>query len=203
MEQAVSVLMAFLLENRLMEDRRLVFFTDGARDIKNCIESAFGFRQFAIVLDWYHLKKKCKELISSSIKGSKKEKQEVARRLLRMLWVGNAGEAVSYLNGLDSTCIKSAHWRDELAGYLERKTPDVPCYALRSALGLRVSSNRVEKANDLIVAKRQKHNGMSWSFEGSGALAAVTMSILNNDLEHWMRTGTLPFAMPRSNNLAA
>ena len=173
--QAFSVLMAFLLENKLMANKRLVFFTDGAREIKNHIESVFGFRQFVIVLDWYHLKKKCKELISSSIKGTKTEKQDIIQRLLRMLWVGNVNEAVSYLNGLDSKCVKSSYWRDELSGYLDRKAPDISCYALRSALGLRVSSNRVEKANDLLVAQRQKHNGMSWSFEGSGALAAISM----------------------------
>jgi len=203
MDQAFSILLAFLLENKLMENRRLVFFTDGARDIKSRIESVFAFRQFTIVLDWFHLKKKCKELISSSIKGSKSDKQEIAQSLLRMLWVGNAGEAVSYLNGLDAKKVKSAYWRDELVGYIGRKAPDLACYALRAALGLRVSSNRVEKANDLIVAKRQKHNGMSWSFEGSGALAVITTSIMNNEIEGWVRSCSQPFSMPQSNRLAA
>jgi len=40
-------------------------------------------------------------------------------------------------------------------------------------LGLRNSSNRGEKVNDLVVSERQKHNGMSWSPEGSVALAAA------------------------------
>ena len=203
MNRAFSILMAFLLENRLMEDRRLVFFTDGARDIKTRIESVFGFRPFTIVLDWFHLKKKCKELVSSSIKGGKGEKQEVIQSLLRMLWVGNADEAVSHLKGMDPKKIKSAYWRDELAGYIERKTPDIACYALRAALGLRVSSNRVEKANDLLVAQRQKHNGMSWSFEGSGALAAITMSFMNNNIDQWLRSESLPFAMLHNDSLAA
>jgi hypothetical protein len=39
----------------------------------------------------------------------------------------------------------------------------IPVYAVRRQLGLRNSSNRGEKANDLLVAARQKHNGMSWS----------------------------------------
>jgi len=198
MERAFSILLAFLLKNGLMEGRLLVFFTDGARDIKNYIESVFSFRQFTIVLDWYHLKKKCKELISSSIKGGKEEKHEVMRHLLRMLWVGNADEARSYLQGLDPAKVKSTYWRDELVGYIERKTPDIACYALRNALGLRVSSNRVEKANDLIVGQRQKHNGMSWSFDGSGALAAVNMLLLNGEEKKWLRSGCLSFSMPQS-----
>lgn len=198
MDQAFSLLLAFLLQNGLMEDRLLVFFTDGARDIKNRIESVFGFRQFTIVLDWFHLKKKCKELISSSIKGGKTEKQEVAQRLLRMLWVGNVEEACAYLRALEPLRIKSIYWRDELADYIERKSPNIACYALRRALGLRVSSNRVEKANDLIVGQRQKHNGMSWSFDGSGALATLNALILNSELERWLRTGQLSFSMQKN-----
>ena len=195
MERAFSILLAFLLENRLMEDRLLVFFTDGARDIRSHIESVFAFRQYTIVLDWFHLKKKCKELISSSIKGGKKEKQEIMRQLLRMLWVGNAAEAGDYLRGLEPSKIKSILWRDELVSYIGRKAPDIACYALRRALGLRVSSNRVEKANDLVVGQRQKHNGMSWSFGGSGALAAVNMLLLNGEEEQWVRNRCLSFSM--------
>lgn len=101
MERAFFILLVFLLKNRLMEDWLLVFFTDGARNIKNHIESVFTFRQFTIVLDWYHLKKKCRELISSSIKGSKGEKHEVMHHLLRMLWDDNADEAKSCFQGLD------------------------------------------------------------------------------------------------------
>jgi hypothetical protein len=41
------------------------------------------------------------------------------------------------------------------------------CYALRKKLGLRVSSNPVEKANDLLASNKQKHQGMSWSADGS------------------------------------
>ena len=45
--------------------------------------------------------------------------------------------------------------------YLERKSEHIACYAFRRKMGLRISSNRVEKANDLLVAKRQKDDGMS------------------------------------------
>jgi hypothetical protein len=113
-----------------------------------------------------------------------------------MLWVGNADEAIEYLNGLDRKIIKSDRWFEELTGYLDRKRPQIVCYALRAGLGLRNSSNRVEKANDLLVARRQKHNGMSWSREGSGALAAINMILLNNEAEQWLYTHTLSFTMP-------
>jgi hypothetical protein len=141
-------------------------------------------------------KKKCKELISSALKGTKEQRKEVTQSLLRMLWVGNVKEAISYLKGFDESRIKSSYWLGELTGYLERKEAQIACYALRQGLGLRISSNRVEKANDLLVAQRQKHNGMSWSFEGSGSLASITMVALNNDMDQWLRTKSLSFSMP-------
>ena len=44
----------------------------------------------------------------------------------------------------------------------------------------------VEKANDMLVSKRQKHNGMSWSLDGSIALAIITAFIRNGDLRTWV-----------------
>ena len=44
MDKAFKLLVAFLLENRLMEDYRLIFFSDGATCIRDNIEKYFGFR---------------------------------------------------------------------------------------------------------------------------------------------------------------
>ena len=53
----------------------------------------------------------------------------------------------------------------------------------------------MEKANDIVVATRQKHNGMSWSKSGSGALAIITAARINGELEKWMATGEVEFKM--------
>jgi hypothetical protein len=195
MDDAFKLLMAFLLSNGVMENRKLVFFADGAMNVKSRIEDYFSFCPHSIILDWYHLKKKCKELISSSFFGNKEQKKEITQNLLRILWVGNVAEAVKYLTEIDKKLVKSAKWLGELTGYLERKEPQAACYALRQGLELRLSSNRVEKANDMLVAQRQKHNGMSWSFKGSGALASITMLLLNGELDRWLYNHTLSFAM--------
>ena len=63
---------------------------------------------------------------------------------------------------------------------------------LRRRLGLRISSNRVEKANDLVVAQRQKHNGMSWSVSGSSALAQISALFINGDASVWLHHHFLP-----------
>ena len=83
--------------------------------------------------------------------------------------------------------IKNAQKLDEAVEYLTGKKPYICCYALRDILGYRNSSNPAEKANDLIVATRQKHNGMNWSFSGSHALAVIEAISLNGERDGWFR----------------
>ena len=91
--------------------------------------------------------------------------------------------------------VKNALSLNYVMGYMERVRKNIPNYMLRDALGLRNSSNRGEKANDLIVANRLKHNGMSWSGNGSTALASVTAMIHNNELGNWVEDGFLSFKL--------
>ena len=121
-------------------------------------------------------------------------------KLLRYLWVGDVAGASTYLSSLDQSDVKNQKWLDDLLGYLDRKSYAISCYALRSKLGLRNSSNPVEKANDLLVAQRQKHNGMAWSSNGSGSLAALQMIHLNHQQELWFRKKELYLFTPSSDN---
>ena len=93
--------------------------------------------------------------------------------------------AIAYLRDIPDSKRKSGRSVDQLIGYFERHRAYIPCYALRRALHLRNSSNRGEKANDLCVAGRQKHQGMSWSPSGSVALATVTTLSHNQGLPTW------------------
>ena len=195
MDKAFKLLVAFLLENRLMEDYRLVFFSDGATCIRDTIEKYFGFRQYTIILDWLHLEKKCNEFLSMGIKGSKDEKQRIKKELASILWTGRHQNAICYLESLKKSQVRNAVKIEELKDYIRRKSPNLTCYALRHELNLRISSNRVEKANDLVVAARQKHNGMSWSKNGSGALAVITVTVINGELDRWMTKHRIDYRM--------
>ena len=195
MDKAFKLLVAFILENRLMEGHRLIFFSDGATSIRGHIEKYFGFRQYTVILDWLHLKKKCKEFLSMSIKGSKDEKQQIKKELTSILWTGRHKNAIKYLESLKNSHVKNPMKIEELKGYIERKSSDMTCYALRHEQGLRISSNRVEKANDLVVATRQKHNGMSWSRIGSGALAVISATMINGELKGWMTEHRISYRM--------
>ena len=83
----------------------------------------------------------------------------------------------------------------ELISYLERNKPYIPCYEIRKQLGLKNSSAIGEKMNDLVVAERQKHNGMSWSKEGSVALASITALKRNSESRNWFEEKQLAFRL--------
>lgn len=187
MDKAFKRLVAFLLENRLMENSRLIFFTDGATNIRDRIEKYFAFRERTVILDWLHLEKKRHEYMSMAGKGSKMEKEEFKKTLAAILLTGRTDKAIQYLFGINSRNIKDNKRLDELKDYILRKSDYILCYALRRELGLTISSNRVEKENDLVVASRQKHNGMAWSEKGSGALACIKAAINNQEMDTWIK----------------
>src|SRR5258708_39804752 len=63
--QMMTIVLAFLLSNGMLcKPGSLVFFTDGARDLRKALQDMFSFLPFKIILDWYHLEKKCKDLLS-------------------------------------------------------------------------------------------------------------------------------------------
>ena len=194
--QMMPIVLAFLLSNNLLsQPGSLVFFTDGARDLRKAIQNTFHFIPFKIILDWFHLKKKCKELLSMAING-KHIKNQILTELLALLWLGKVDQAIDLLRDVKADHIKNAMQRDTLITYLSRHRDCIPCYALRKKLGLRISSNSVEKANDLLVSQRQKQNGMSWSADGSTSLATLTALSRNSEDHQWLLNQSIRFSFP-------
>jgi hypothetical protein len=186
---AFSLLFGFLCLNGLL-GKPMVFFADGAKNLNTAIAAMFGFANIKIILDWYHLRKKMEETISR-ICNNRFYRNEKLQEIMPMLWRGNVDGAIAILKSINMDMVKDITQLNYLMGYLERVRATIPNYMLRSALGLRNSSNRGEKANDLIVSNRQKHNGMSWSDTGSTALASVSAVLHNNELDNWIENGTL------------
>jgi hypothetical protein len=193
----MPIVLAFLLSNELLsKPGSLVFFTDGARDIRKAIQDLFSFLPFKIIVDWYHLEKKWKDLLSMAING-KQIKNQILAELFVLLWLGKVDQAIGLLRDVKADHIKNAMQRDALITYLCRNRDCLPCYALRKKLGLRISSNPVEKANDLQVSERQKQNGMSWSADGSTSLATVTALRCNDEQMPWLQRQDIPFCFPK------
>lgn len=187
----LTFVLAFLLRNGLRH-KAICFFVDGERCLKNAIVAGFKWLSHVrVILDWHHLDKKCGDVLSSAMKG-KKLRNEHWDRLKTLLWYGAVPEAIAYLEAIDTVQVKSTKALESLVGYLRKHKDEIPCYAVRKQLGLRNSSNLVEKANDLSVSSRQKHNGMSWSSEGSLGLAALTTIRMNHYEETWLDQGCMP-----------
>ncbi|MGK5094241.1 hypothetical protein WDW89_19775 [Deltaproteobacteria bacterium TL4] len=101
-------------------------------------------------------------------------RNSILDQLRPLLWHGLVEQAVDYLRLIPENQLKNQEELLHLIRYLGKNRPMIPAYERRRRLGLRNSSNRGEKAKDLLVADQQKNNGMSWSKAGSVALASVT-----------------------------
>jgi hypothetical protein len=172
--------------------KRLCFFTDGQNSLQQAVLAAFSWHPaVTMLLDWYHLVKKCKEHLSTALKGRHLRNQH-ARAVLRLVWFGARAGAVKYLKAIPVDEIKDPQGIEKLLTYLERNRDYIGCYALRRQLGLRNSSNRVERSNYLVTAERQKKNAMSWSAEGSYALTALRAVVCNGFVAQWVTARQIP-----------
>ena len=177
--------LAFLLRNGLSK-HRLRFYVDGQRTLQDGILTFFSWHQsVSLILDWFHLVKKCKELLSMAMKG-RVYRNEHVRAVLRLLWYGLVDDAIAHLRSIVPDEIKAPDQIEALIGYFERNRSWIPNYAMRRRLKLCNSSNPAERTNNQIASQRQKKNGMSWSTDGSQALSALACVVLNNRIKEWL-----------------
>ena len=105
----------------------IVAITDGARSIRLVLQSIFGI-YVCIILDWYHLQLKVKNLMSM-IAFNKADKELYINDLKELLWFGNTTEAIIYLNNMDKVKNEAKH--KELRDYLEKHQNEIINYDLR------------------------------------------------------------------------
>jgi hypothetical protein len=181
---------ALLLELGVLSGaRRLLVLGDGAAWIRTWVEG-LGIPFKAMVLCWWHLRKRCYESMSSA-GGPKDRRRGFEKELLGRLWRGEVGAAIELLRGA-SEWVRNPTAVAELITYLEKRRAYIPDYQQRQRAGLWIASTRVEKYNDWAVSARCKHQGMSWSPEGVLALAALEAARRNGELDDWRRHRVLP-----------
>lgn len=154
----------------------LVGISDGARKIRSDLDTICGYR-IPVILDWYHLQKQVYQRLSMCASG-RGQREEWERTLLGHLWHGHIEEAIDFLRPLPT---RNSSVLAELIGYLEKHRDEIIDYDRRRAVGKCIGSGRVEKGVDLAVGLRQKDNGMSWSRQGSHALAQLQVAQLNGE----------------------
>ena len=167
----VVKLMAVLL--RWGADQRpVVLFVDGAEILKCVLETLRHFvAEVYMILDWYHLTKKCKERLSMACKGREHRKRWL-KIIMPLLWEGQVAKAIWRLRALKQEA-RNPEQVQKLIAYLQRNQAFIPNYKRRKELGLTNGSHRAEKACDLLVSKRMKDEGMHWNEAGADAICAL------------------------------
>jgi hypothetical protein len=185
----------------LSGERRLLVLGDGAAWIRAWFES-LEISPKAMILCWWHLRKRCYEQISSA-GGSKDLRRGLEKELLGQLWQGKVDAAIELLKGA-LEWVRNPAAVEELIGYLEKRRVYIPDYQQRQRAGLWIASTRVEKYNDWAVSARCKHQGMSWSPQGVLALAVLEAARRNGELNAWRGDHVLPeHALPEPMGNAA
>jgi hypothetical protein len=89
-------LVAFLLSNQL-PGKRFQFFTDGHTILNDTIRRCFKwYPNYGIILDWFHLVKKCKEQLSLALKG-RLIRNAILTDLMPLLWHGLTTQGIERL----------------------------------------------------------------------------------------------------------
>ncbi len=121
-------------------------------------------------------------------------KDALLSSLKRKLWYGKVSDALSLLEAYGPQT-RNEKRLNELIGYLRKHQAEIPDYNERRIHCQFNGSGHVEKANDLLVARRQKHQGMHWSLQTSDSLCALKTLMLNHGWElYWQEREALHFA---------
>ena len=153
----------------------IVAITDGARVIRQRLLAIFGVA-VTVILDWYHLCKKLRQLMSM-IAVNKSEKTIHLKFLIPQLWLGLVDNALDYLR--TQVAVRNQEKWSELIGYLEKHHAEIINYNRRRRAGKTIGSGRMEKGVDLTVGRRQKKKAMSWRPLGSRSLSLLRIVELN------------------------
>src|SRR5437667_9931878 len=92
----LRILLAFLLYNHLLENT-LMFFVDGHSLYSAVIQFFSWNKNIIVILDWYHLRKRCQELLSMALK-ERAIRNTVLEKLMPLLWHGLVDEAIKYMH---------------------------------------------------------------------------------------------------------
>jgi hypothetical protein len=171
---------------RACQGRSLLVLADGARWIRTFFERSLAYLpQASLLLDWHHLKEKCRDLIGR-LAPTRPAKLRLVQRVLCRLWRGEVPRALRLLEAYRPHA-RNQSALDELLGYLRARAPWIPNYRERRRQCEYIGSGLVEQANDRIVARRQKSGGMRWSARGSVTLATLRTLVLNGGWDTYWR----------------
>jgi hypothetical protein len=178
----------------LREYKEVFIIGDGARWIRKIREQYFPGTIY--ILDWFHLHEKLYEALRLTLPRDSKRRVGTFQEVSSLLWRGRKGRALEQLKilhtqmlseGIRQEALSQREGLDELIAYIQNNWEGIVNYRQMQKDGYMVASSLVEKAVDLLVAKRQKKKqGMHWSKMGADGICALRTLWLNGDWgEYW------------------
>jgi hypothetical protein len=170
----------------------VVVLGDGARWIRQVRKQCF--RQSRYILDWYHLREKVWKTMKVVFGADRVLRRMTKATLTRYLWRGKVHQALEVLEAVQEILAEDKEVSseamealEELQAYLRNNWEGIIPYGDYQKAGYMISSSLVEKAADVVIAKRQKkHQGMHWCHRGAEGVSALRTLWLNGEWEgYW------------------
>ena len=176
--------------------RHVVFVADGARWLRDFCAATRAPRGATLLLDWYHLPHRCYQ-VATQVCRDKPTRVRFLGTLGRLLWHGDVDGAIAAAEEFRAAAKAPPDPRrpaplDEWITYREARRASIPCYRERHRQCPYIGSGQAEKANDLLVARRQKNQGMHWSEETRVALMRLRTLRLNGAWDRYWQQQTFP-----------
>jgi hypothetical protein len=165
---------------------------DGARWIRKIWQQCFP--EAVYILDWYHLRENLYKALRLTFPYARA--LSIYREISNHLWRGLKVKALEELKQLRIQLLLAGKQRrleqddglQEFIEYVQNNWEGIVNYRGMYKAGYLIASSLVEKAADLVVAKRQKKKqGMQWSRMGADNLCALRTLWLNGDWEGYWR----------------
>lgn len=155
-----------------LRHREVIVIGDGAPWIGRLQRKYFTHAKF--VLDWWHLKERVWKQLALAI-ADPYQRQQLGRCWVQQLWTGKVNAVLKSIHQ------QPGHPLRKLEQFLRQNRRAVIDYQSHRQQGYYISSSLVEKAADLVVGRRQKHQGMSWTRQGAQAVAVLRTVFLNGN----------------------
>ncbi len=147
-----------------------------------------SFPEAIYILDWYHLNENLYEALRVTLPHA--SFLRIYREISSQLWRGLKKNALDELKQLHARLLTAGECQrleqdrglQAFIKYVENNWEGIVNYRQMQKDGYLVASSLVEKAVDLVVAKRQKKKqGMHWAKMGADNLCALHTLWLNGD----------------------
>jgi hypothetical protein len=131
------------------------------------------------ILDRHHLCEKVKDRLGTVFENSTR-RRESQEELMNYLNSGEVDSALDYIDGLRKRfrSKKKLEALRRLSGYIERNREGI-WYEEAKRQGISIGSGSADKAGDIVICRRMKLRGMSWSREGADAVENIRIILLN------------------------